>query len=125
MLRMILSIILSFVVVLGFASKELKASELMNHVNEEHVTHSHDHSHSHTHHHDHHDDEDEENEDDTTKDHSHLYDISALNPVWNIKPTQFESVEINFVLRELQTLSMESSLLLKNIPLSIFRPPIS
>jgi ABC-type nickel/cobalt efflux system permease component RcnA len=122
MLRMILSIILSFVVVLGFASKELKASELMNHVNEEHVTHSHDHDHSHTHKHDHENSNDKKSD---AKDHSHLYDISALNPVWNFKLTKFESLKIDFIVRELLLVCMESNLLTKNFPLSIFRPPIS
>jgi hypothetical protein len=120
MLRMFLSIILTLFVVLGFASKELKASELMNHMNEEHVTHSHDHSHTHKHNHKNTDDEKSD-----AKDHSHLYDISALNPVWNFKLVKFESLKIDFIVRELLLISMDTNLLTKNFPLSIFRPPIS
>lgn len=122
MLRMILSLILSSVVVLGLASKELKASELMNHVSEDHVTHSHDHDLSHAHEHDHENTNDKKND---AKDHSHLYDISALNPVWNFKLSKIESPKIEFTVRELLLVSMESIQLTKNFPLSIFRPPIS
>jgi ABC-type Zn2+ transport system substrate-binding protein/surface adhesin len=121
MFRMIFSLILSSIVVFGFASKELKTSELMNHVNEEHVTHSHDHGHSHSHNHDHEKTQDQKSD---AEDHSHLYDISALNPVWNFKPLKFESLKIIFAVSELQAISMEQNLLLKNVPLSIFRPPI-
>jgi hypothetical protein len=122
MFRMFFSIGLSFIIILGFASKELKASELMKHVNEEHVAHSHDHDHPHTHKHQNTPDKKDKKND--TSDHSHTYDILVLNSVWNIKPTEVESLKIDFVVRELQTDSMESNLSLKNFPLSIFRPPI-
>jgi len=116
MARLFAFLSLSVIIILGFASRELNTSELMNHLYEEHASHSHDHHHDHEH---------TKDENDTSDEHSHTFELSSLNTAWNFERTEFESLKINFPTRELHAIATESHLTQKNFPLFIFRPPIS
>lgn len=120
MIRLLVTTIISFMISFGAISNSLQASELMNHVTEDH----HEHSHSQDHHV--HDDEDTSDETPPNDEsHSHSYELSLLTQILNFKLVSFKNVNPSPIVKEIQEPSFDRLLILQSFSFAIFRPPIA
>lgn len=121
MLRLVITAIISLLISFGAISKSHKISRLLNHVTQDHVSHSHDHHGHHHHHHKHSHKKSKKGE----KEHSHHFDFSLL-----VQALSFESYHADTEVRPLLSVEVlppftNATLLLCRYSFSIFRPPIA
>lgn len=130
MIRLILATFISFLICFGAVSKNLLASELLNHVTTDHTSKSHSHEHGHKHvAHDHHSDDSDETgqpkEDTTQPNHSHSFEMSLLSLSLSVLTTQVILVTAQSKPFDSRVESYETNLNIYDFSNSVFRPPIA
>ncbi|MFP5386872.1 MAG: hypothetical protein ACLGHN_12380 [Bacteriovoracia bacterium] len=111
--------VLSFIVlfVAGGFSKNLQASNLLNHVSEKHISH---HEHSDNHHHDEHN-----KANDDGKNHDHSLEFSLIIQAVNVEE-KMEVIQDLFLFKVVRSIPLfVPQIHLSNYTSSLFRPPIS
>ncbi len=130
MIRLFLTTIISSLICFGAVSKNLLASELLNHVTTDHTPKSHSHEHGHKHvAHDHHSDDSDETgqpeEDATQPNHSHSFEMSLLSLSLNVTAPQVILASAQSKPIDSRIESYEAKLDIHDFPNSVFRPPIA
>jgi hypothetical protein len=121
MIRLVLTTITVFLFVLGTISKHIQASELLNHVTEEHHEHAHPHAHNHVAHSGHHGDD----SDDTPQtNHSHSLEMSLLTFSLNVISSHGISVSVLGIQINQSVEGYQGNLNVRNFSSEVFRPPI-
>ena len=129
MIRLVLTITTAFLISFGAISKNIQASELLNHVTEEHHEHVHSQDDKHVTHSDHHADDSEETghpEDDATPqtNHSHSFEMSLLALSINVISSHCISISAPVIQIQQSVESYQSNLNISNFSSAVFRPPI-
>lgn len=121
MIQFIKALLFIVIFAAGSFSKNLQASNLLNHVSEKHTSH---HVHSNEHHHHHHHDEQNKSSDDGKK-HDHSLEFSLLVQVINVDE-RMEVIQDLFLFKEIWTFPIFiPQIHLSYYTTSLFRPPIS
>jgi hypothetical protein len=105
MARLLVSIFLSSFVFFGAMSKNLLASELLNHLKTEHVNHEH-------------------RSDKTQENHSHSFEMFQLTLSLNLFSPQGLSIAVKPFLADLKIESYVTDLNICHFSSTVFRPPI-
>jgi ABC-type Zn2+ transport system substrate-binding protein/surface adhesin len=121
MLRVVVTVLISFLISFGAVSKSIQTSKLLNHIATKHAPHSQMHDHSHTHTHFGKDDQKKE----SSKKHSHEFDFSFSGQTMNFKAVSIENFVRPQQINSRETTHLYLLLIAKTFSLSIFRPPIS
>lgn len=120
MLRLVITAIISFLISFGAISKSQEVSSLLNHMNQDHVSHSHDTHETHEHDHKH-----SERTNKTENDHSHHFDLSLLTQIFTFDNYQTDALSCPLTISDVLTPFANTTLFLFRYSFSIFRPPIA
>lgn len=125
MIRLFLTTIISLLISFGAISKTLLASELLNHITQEHTSKTHSHHYEHKHiANDHHTDDSDDDETTDPK-HSHSFEMSFLSLTLNLSAPQVLTVSALSTQSERRVESYVTKLNICYFSDSVFRPPIA